>query len=79
VLAALDSGRWTIEPGASTLISHGEGLAHKNALGLVRELRVRDWINADGTVTLAGRRLRLRHPDRRSVHARRPHRVTIAS
>ena len=55
-LAALDSGRWTIEPGTSMLVSHGEGPAPKNALGLVRELRVRDWIGADGAVTLAGRR-----------------------
>jgi hypothetical protein len=55
-LAALDSGRWTIEPGTSMFVSHGEGPAPKNALGLVRELRVRDWIDADGTVTRAGRR-----------------------
>ena len=55
-LAALDSGRWTIEPGTSMLVSHGDGPAPKNALGLVRELRVRDWIAADGSVTLAGRR-----------------------
>jgi hypothetical protein len=55
-LAALDSGRWTIEPGTSMLVSHGEGPSPKNALGLVRELRVRDWIGSDGTVTLAGRR-----------------------
>jgi len=55
-LAALDSGRWTIEPGTSMLVSHGDGPAPKNAIGLVRELRVRDWIDADGTVTLAGRR-----------------------
>jgi hypothetical protein len=46
-LAALDSGRWTIEPGTSMLVSHGDGPAPKNALGLVRELRVRDWIGAD--------------------------------
>ena len=38
------------------LVSHGEGPAPRNALGLVRELRVRDWIDADGTVTLAGQR-----------------------
>jgi hypothetical protein len=55
-LAALDSGRWTIEPGTSMLVSHGEGPAPKNALGLVRELRVRDWIDAEGTVASAGRR-----------------------
>jgi hypothetical protein len=38
------------------LVSLGDGPAPKNALGLVRELRVRDWIDADGTVTLTGRR-----------------------
>ena len=38
------------------LVSHGDGRAPRNALGLVRELRVHDWIDADGTVTLAGRR-----------------------
>src|SRR3954462_7964055 len=55
-LAALESGRWSIEPGTSMLVSHGDGPAPKNALGLVRELRVRDWIDADGGVTLAGER-----------------------
>jgi hypothetical protein len=55
-LAALASGRWTIEPGTSMLVSHGDGPGPKNALGLVRELRVRDWIDADGAVTTAGRR-----------------------
>jgi hypothetical protein len=55
-LAALASGRWTIEPGTSMLVARGDGPAPKNALGLVRELRVRDWIDADGAVTAAGRR-----------------------
>ena len=55
-LAALESGRWTIEPGTSMLVAHGDGPAPKNALGLVRELRVRDWIDADGAVTVVGRR-----------------------
>jgi hypothetical protein len=54
-LAALASSRWTIEPGTSALSSSGEGPGPSDALGLVRELRVRDWIGADGTVTLAGR------------------------
>ena len=54
-LAALDSGRWTVEPGTSMLTSHGDGPGPRDALGLVRELRVRDWIDADGEVTLAGR------------------------
>ena len=54
-LAALDSGRWRIEPGTSTLGVHGEGPGPRDALGLVRELRVRDWLSADGEITLAGR------------------------
>jgi hypothetical protein len=54
-LAALDSGRWRIEPGTSALSSRGEGPAPSDALGLVRELRVRDWLSAEGEVTLAGR------------------------
>jgi hypothetical protein len=54
-LAALDSGRWRIEPGTSTLGAQGEGPGPRDALGLVRELRVRDWLSADGEITLAGR------------------------
>jgi hypothetical protein len=54
-LAALDSGRWTVEAGTNRLTSQGEGPGPQDALGLVRELRVRDWITADGTITLAGR------------------------
>ena len=53
-LAALDSGRWTVEPGTSALSSSGDGPGPSDALGLVLELRVRDWIDADGEVTLAG-------------------------
>ena len=53
-LAALDSGRWTVEPGTSALSSSGEGPGPSDALGLVRELRVRDWIDSDGEVTLTG-------------------------
>jgi hypothetical protein len=54
-LAALDSGRWTIEPGTSALTARGDGPAPQDALGLVRELRVRDWLDADGHLTLTGR------------------------
>jgi hypothetical protein len=54
-LAALDSGRWRLEPGTSTLAVHGEGPGPSDALGLVRELRVRDWMTAEGEITLAGR------------------------
>jgi hypothetical protein len=55
-LAALESGRWTVEPGTSLLVAHGDGPAPKDALGLVRELRVRDWLDGEGALTLAGRR-----------------------
>jgi hypothetical protein len=54
-LAALDSGRWTVEPGAHALAAKGEGPGPSDALGIVRELRVRDWITVDGELTLAGR------------------------
>ena len=54
-LAALDSGRWALEPGTSTLSVRGGGPGPRDALGLVRELRERDWIDADGVVTLVGR------------------------
>jgi hypothetical protein len=55
-LAALDSGRWTVEPGTEALAARGEGPSPSDALGLVRELRVRDWLAAEGEITLAGRR-----------------------
>jgi hypothetical protein len=54
-LAALDSGRWTVEPGADALSARGEGPGPSDALGLARELRARDWIAADGELTLTGR------------------------
>jgi hypothetical protein len=54
-LAALDSGRWRLEPGTSAFVVFGEGPSPRDALGLVRELRVRDWMSADGEITLAGR------------------------
>jgi len=54
-LAALHSGRWTVEPGSNALAGHGDGPAPNNALGLVRELHVRDWIDSSGQVTLVGR------------------------
>ena len=54
-LAALDSGRWRVEPGTSALAVHGEGPGPSDALGIVRELRVHDWMTADGEITLAGR------------------------
>ncbi len=55
-LAALDSGRWIIEPGTDALAAKGEGPGPSDALGIVRELRVRDWIAAGGELTLTGQR-----------------------
>ncbi len=53
-LAALDSGRWTLEPGSNRLEAHGEGPGPSDPFSLVRELRARDWISSDGKVTLVG-------------------------
>ena len=53
-LSALDSGRWTVGPGSNVLVAQGEGPAPADALGLVGELRARDWIDASGVVTLVG-------------------------
>jgi len=55
-LAALDSGRWIVEPGTEALASGSEGPGPSDALGLLRELRVRDWITAEGKLTLSGSR-----------------------
>jgi hypothetical protein len=55
-LSALDSGRWTVRPGSNMLASTGEGTAPVEAAELVSELRGRDWIKADGELTLVGRR-----------------------
>jgi hypothetical protein len=54
-LAALDSGRWTVERGTDALAVRGDGPGPSDALGVVHELRSRDWIAADGEVTLVGR------------------------
>ena|SRR5437764_870814 len=63
-LAALASGRWIVEPGTDALAARGEGPGPSDAMGLVRELHVRDWIAADGTITEVGR-----HALRRWLHA----------
>lgn len=55
-LSALDSGRWTVRPGSNMLASTGEGAAPVDAAELVSELRARDWIKADGELTLVGHR-----------------------
>jgi hypothetical protein len=53
-LSALDSGRWTVRPGSNQLAGTGTG-AEPVPSEVVGELRARDWITADGTLTLVGR------------------------
>lgn len=54
-LAAVDSGRWTVEPGSDALAADGDAAESGHSAGLVDELRARDWITADCQLTLAGR------------------------
>jgi hypothetical protein len=54
-LSALDSGRWKVEPGTNELVSEGEGPKPDERSGVVSELRARDWITAEGELTLVGR------------------------
>jgi hypothetical protein len=67
-LAALDSGRCTVEPGRNVLSSHGAGPTPPDAPGLVDQLRARDWVATDGQVTIAGR-----HALTRWLEASTPH------
>jgi hypothetical protein len=67
-LSALLSGRWTIEPGSNALAARGDGPGPSDALGIVRELRVRDWITADGEVTPVGRHALTRWLDLAGAH-----------
>ena len=53
-LSAIDSGRWSVEPGSHVIVGNADGPAPADALDLVGELRARDWINADGAVTVIG-------------------------
>jgi len=69
-LSALDSGRWTVRPGSNLLASTGEGPAPVDAAERVSELRARDWIRADGELTLVGRRALDRWCDHVAVRAR---------
>ena len=54
-LSALDSGRWKVEPGTDELVAGGDEASPTDPGGLVGELRARDWIAANGEVTLLGR------------------------
>jgi hypothetical protein len=61
-LSALASGRWSVMPGSGQL-SNTEPAAGPAApvhSDLIGELRARDWIAADGAVTLVGREALLR-------------------
>ena len=61
-LSALASGRWTVRPGSGRL-SNAEPAVGPPAPGdedLAGDLRARDWITADGSVTLVGRQALLR-------------------
>ena len=51
-LAALESGRWRIESGVFTV---HDGPGPSDPLTLLRELRVSDWVTADGELTQTGR------------------------
>jgi hypothetical protein len=61
-LSALDSGRFTVRPGSSVLAATGPDPDPfmGGAADLVSDLRARDWITPDGTVTLVGRQALLR-------------------
>lgn len=54
-LAALDSGRWTVEPGEVALATQtGLGEQPRNAHAVGLALHVRDWVDQDGQLTSAG-------------------------
>lgn len=54
-LAAIDSGRWTVEPGTVTLATQtGKGAHPQDPQVLGLELHVRDWVDEDGDLTVAG-------------------------
>jgi hypothetical protein len=61
-LSALDSGRFTVRPGSSELAGTGADpqLGVGERADLVNELRARDWITPDGTLTMVGRQALLR-------------------
>ena len=54
-LSALDSGRWQVAPGTDELVAGDDEASPTDSGGLVGELRARDWIAANGEVTLLGR------------------------
>ncbi len=61
-----------MRPGSNMLASTGEGPAPVDAAERVSELRGRDWIKADGELTLVGRRALGRWCDTAEVSAAAP-------
>lgn len=61
-LSALDSGRFTVQPGSNDLVGTDADpdLGVVERTDLVNELRARDWITPDGTLTMVGRQSLLR-------------------
>jgi hypothetical protein len=53
-LSALDSGRWKVDAGTEELVPVDDGPGPSQPIGLVGELRARDWIASHGEVTLVG-------------------------
>lgn len=53
-LSALDSGRWKVDPGTEELVPVNSGPGPSEPIGLVEEMRARDWITPGGEVTLVG-------------------------
>ena len=53
--SALESGRSKVEPGTDELAAGSDEASPTDPGGLVGELRARDWIAANGEVTLIGR------------------------
>jgi hypothetical protein len=61
-LSALDSGRFTVRAGSSELAATGADadLHVGERTDLVNDLRARDWVTPDGTLTMVGRQALLR-------------------
>ncbi len=61
-LSALDSGRFTVRPGSNELAATGADPDPQlgERTDLVNDLRARDWITPDGTLTMVGRQALLR-------------------
>ena len=74
-LSALESGRFTVRAGSSELAGSDPNLRGEGA-DLVNELRARDWIAPDGTLTTVGRQALLRWCRTAEDSTERSHPVT---